>query len=805
MSSPGKKLITGGESPQFRKHVQSRLELFRRPRISKLSCTVSIVVFVLLAGFFRSKVCITVFNWLDEEIIPGFAFLIYYTLYLFHLYVGITGMLIFIGDILPSLVTFHFPSMANKAALWVSSFWKGGKEKQVPSALLGSRIPGFYTASPQFPQSSQSSSSSPGVVMVATQSPAKTGSVSKTSSPLPKYSQLQTRYAFSSDLPMGLRSPVANGSAVVARGSPLDESITNPEQLLRFVDREDRMLNQQNSRTQYMNSFVHQPGTLSGSPSFVGGQSSFHAQSSFSPGYGQPGQWLYQNMSPSFSMEPLATSLGAASFASPQRPAYSFTTENIHSYGSPPGYSASPIGGGVSAAGYGYGGNASFVQAGRGRSPTEPQIAPGYGSFAAPTNIPASGSPYNATSPFSSPVANPLYGVPGVSPVPFSVYQHQQPQQYSLFGAAGGMTQQVSDEIRTLSPDDARLQASKRKELMAALSDSELQRAARQCFRELHIETLIDEWTARMRDYVSNDILGRIVALQESCDALLSKLKVSITQPSLLPTQHVMSASAWDEFATNRVCDVNRLPNQAPNCLPQDVLRFKKDRTELERYLDFRMPPELSNKSSSSSSAIVRAGAVALSSLLGKTSLRPNKSSSSSSKPKESRPYSREYLLGRIRELWEDFGNFKWNSGSSFSGRDFSGSDLPTDAEVVMHVFLRHLSIFVSRSSQPDLLEEEHFLRPDEPVPEDDDSRVRNQYWIRKLHSHPPYFDFVLPKDRGWRTVPGEDNVFQAMVLLVHFLVSLEGDLDGFPRYRLMTSDPSFVKLVSDFKPIDTI
>ncbi|CAM9977089.1 unnamed protein product, partial [Phaeothamnion confervicola] len=153
------------------------------------------------------------------------------------------------------------------------------------------------------------------------------------------------------------------------------------------------------------------------------------------------------------------------------------------------------------------------------------------------------------------------------------------------------------------------------------------------------------------------------------------------------------------------------------------------------------------------------------------------------------------YVWGRLRTLSEDtsLGNYRWDSGGKFHYHDwhFDDGHTPTDAEVLMHVFVCVGDTWLAREAQ---------FRGDRPFAkchyfENPQSltgpgAIALQGRIALVRVSPiraprPRFGVVVD-GMGWPATPGKPNVFHAIAL---FLKAVENRKAGFLSYGVSLGD----------------
>jgi len=154
----------------------------------------------------------------------------------------------------------------------------------------------------------------------------------------------------------------------------------------------------------------------------------------------------------------------------------------------------------------------------------------------------------------------------------------------------------------------------------------------------------------------------------------------------------------------------------------------------------------------------------------------------------EGYPRAEEYCLHRLKVLSRDtcMSAFHWDRGDSWGGRTFEayGFELPTDSELLVHAFGAYFDSlmpveqeFASGSFTKRFL----FFQMDFP---DGSGRAEIEPWRRKagivlcrVSSRPPHFLVLSPNGGVIEPVPGRNNSFHALILLVRMI---QQEYDGY-------------------------
>lgn len=137
---------------------------------------------------------------------------------------------------------------------------------------------------------------------------------------------------------------------------------------------------------------------------------------------------------------------------------------------------------------------------------------------------------------------------------------------------------------------------------------------------------------------------------------------------------------------------------------------------------------------------------------------------------------NQEYVVARIQELAKggSMSDFKWNSGGTFDGKEWS-DQLPTDAALVLHLWATYLD-----SQLPPLP-----FTPDErpfsslylvKSPNSCSSKV--PIAISEVTKHPPHYQLTVGKDP--LNIPkGRNNLFYTILLFLHYVKTKEHGMLG--------------------------
>jgi hypothetical protein len=133
-----------------------------------------------------------------------------------------------------------------------------------------------------------------------------------------------------------------------------------------------------------------------------------------------------------------------------------------------------------------------------------------------------------------------------------------------------------------------------------------------------------------------------------------------------------------------------------------------------------------------------------------------------------------DYVAQRIRELAHGtcLGDYRWNGGGSWNGKQWT-SDLPTDAQIVLHAFCTYMDALLpaQSSARAAAFSDNHVVAA--PITS---SKITSSIMLFQAHLHPPHVDvlfkkYLVPLQRG------ASNLFDALCV---FLYCVERERDGF-------------------------
>lgn len=138
---------------------------------------------------------------------------------------------------------------------------------------------------------------------------------------------------------------------------------------------------------------------------------------------------------------------------------------------------------------------------------------------------------------------------------------------------------------------------------------------------------------------------------------------------------------------------------------------------------------------------------------------------------------NQEYLVKRIKELGSDgcIGEYSWSSGSQFGSKPW-GEHLPTDAQIVCHMFCTYMdSRLPPDLTCPDMktFTSQHFLKMP-ATPHLDKGNIQ----LYQSSVNPPHFQVVI-KDKIYNLPKGRNNLFHAILFFLHHIKHKENGMLG--------------------------
>ncbi|CAM9461854.1 unnamed protein product [Scytosiphon promiscuus] len=126
------------------------------------------------------------------------------------------------------------------------------------------------------------------------------------------------------------------------------------------------------------------------------------------------------------------------------------------------------------------------------------------------------------------------------------------------------------------------------------------------------------------------------------------------------------------------------------------------------------------------------------------------------------------YVLSRLRVLSDDefMSAFEYAGGGGYPASREWGQDLPTDAAIIMRLFVCCSDELLPKDWEGDRPFTRQFF-VDRAPSRQDALPGRRDFDEQDLILHPPHF-FVVANQDKWETLPGSTNVFQAIALFLY-------------------------------------
>jgi hypothetical protein len=161
----------------------------------------------------------------------------------------------------------------------------------------------------------------------------------------------------------------------------------------------------------------------------------------------------------------------------------------------------------------------------------------------------------------------------------------------------------------------------------------------------------------------------------------------------------------------------------------------------------------------------------------------------------------KDYVLERLRQLAEGgtLSGYEWNGGGKFKGREWSHDSLPTDAQLLFHLFVTKLNTLLHEQAResgmdvgPTPFSNRYLLiTPQTPDPKNKDVLL----WLQRRS--PPHLKVVVRGD-VWEVAPGQNNLIHALVLYVYAVAKEERGV--IEMMSLAQTAPELLKIVTERK-----
>ena len=125
---------------------------------------------------------------------------------------------------------------------------------------------------------------------------------------------------------------------------------------------------------------------------------------------------------------------------------------------------------------------------------------------------------------------------------------------------------------------------------------------------------------------------------------------------------------------------------------------------------------------------------------------------------------SREYVVERIRTLAQGavLQSYNWCAGGKWKDKEWT-TDLPTDAQIVCHLFCTHLDELVVPTDAAHL----HDAFRSRYLVGKDESAKQPAFAIVQRSVNPPHYNIVVNKEE-WNVLRGRNNLFDALCLFIY-------------------------------------
>ena len=161
----------------------------------------------------------------------------------------------------------------------------------------------------------------------------------------------------------------------------------------------------------------------------------------------------------------------------------------------------------------------------------------------------------------------------------------------------------------------------------------------------------------------------------------------------------------------------------------------------------------------------------------------------------------KDYVLDRLKQL-QDGGTlsaYEWNGGGKFKGKPWSQDSLPTDAQIILHLFCTKLNLLLMSQARESGMRvglspfssRYVLITPQEPDPKNKDVLL----WLQRRN--PPHLKVVV-RGEVWEVVPGSYNLFHALVLYVYAVAKEERGV--IEMMSLQQAVPDLLKVVLERK-----
>ena len=137
----------------------------------------------------------------------------------------------------------------------------------------------------------------------------------------------------------------------------------------------------------------------------------------------------------------------------------------------------------------------------------------------------------------------------------------------------------------------------------------------------------------------------------------------------------------------------------------------------------------------------------------------------------------KDYVLDRLRQLHEGgtLSGYEWNGGGKWKGRDWSQDSLPTDAHIILHLFVEKMNLLIAtqavesgmRVGETPFSNRYVLITPQTPDPKNKDVLI----WLQRRN---PAHVKVVVRNEIWEVQPGSNNLFHALILYIYAVAKEE-------------------------------
>lgn len=286
--------------------------------------------------------------------------------------------------------------------------------------------------------------------------------------------------------------------------------------------------------------------------------------------------------------------------------------------------------------------------------------------------------------------------------------------------------QQARQPIRDINVDET-------------VEDGIIRKDAQKTREEWNIDAYLDEWVEKMREWISKTVIEMYAKRITEVDAKLEEkglghltcknatwaAVMEATQSQLLHNSTAMFSN-FGQISSNSIKPLSVAPTSSPESIQTlvDLVRlFPNNEIVKERF--------------------------ALETVLNVQG------------------YScREYIVDRINELAarQDLGDFIWDGGSEFQGKSWSREYLPTDSQLIMHLFCHYMNDKIPSDSVGPTFTSRYFVGLTDKI--DRNGEIQ----IRQASKNPPHYQIIV-ENIVYDCDRGRNNVFIVLCLFAQYIL----------------------------------